>query len=196
MTPVALGDSNGLRGNFVLTVTVSGLNLFFFIFKTLCLVRLWGKGVRNLISLYSSSLSPSVFLPPLPVSPSAALPVTFSLSLFFLLFLSLSQHALPSFFPHAFFFFLFLFLWAPTLSSSVRYQGHQWIRQAQYLSIKNREWQKGCQNTCKILKPEKEFEILEIFCTKNRNFSQALLPVWSNEVSCWISQSASRSCRL
>lgn len=73
-------------------------------FKTLFLVRLWGKCVRNLFSLF-----PSPFFSTLHFSPSIAFPAA-CLPLFVLP--PFLNHTLPSFhMPHDFFFFFF---WAST----------------------------------------------------------------------------------
>ena len=117
-THLSPGDSKHLRGCFVLTGTVSGLELFCFYFKAQCLASLWGKGRRDLTSVSFPFHLPVFFLPPLPASPLAALSVAFSPSLFSLLFLSLSVTAFPLSFHMP-------FLGTPTLSSSVRYHKHQ-----------------------------------------------------------------------
>ena len=77
-THLSPGDSKHLRGRFVLTGTVSGLELFCFYFKAQCLASLWGKGRRDLTSVSFPFHLPVFFLPPLPASRLAALSVAFS----------------------------------------------------------------------------------------------------------------------
>lgn len=101
ITPVTLGGNNCLERE---PCTHRNCKCFvgvLFFFKTLFLVRLWGKCVRNLFSLF-----PSLFFPPLHFSPSIAFPVAY-LPLFVLP--PFLNHTFPSFhMPHDFFF------WAST----------------------------------------------------------------------------------